>query len=283
MTNPFNVSPLVYRMTQTETTPLVCEAINDGIAPFPVPLIVPPGRYKAFGVTWDMTQPGLYRFCEPLNNTNTFQRIVNDGNLFNLVSGLQNIITQGYVDNALTVAQLTEKAKNKKISLSCSIGVIWVKSLLESLGYSARVVNGITAEAFNNYNDGHALIEVFYNGQWIVFDTSFNFYFTQSGVPLNNLQLCQAAQTGDFELVPMSKDLYYDLSGYIYQGYQNALYFEGMNDTQMAKYLYQRLMQIPCVQDGGYFYFCDTRKESQMIAWGYRKISEAEWMDRFYP
>ena len=63
--NIFDAEFLAYHTYLMEMTPLDAQALNDGAA-MPDTLIIPPGRYKAFGQTYDMTAEGLYRFFRDL-------------------------------------------------------------------------------------------------------------------------------------------------------------------------------------------------------------------------
>lgn len=251
---------------------------NVGIA-LPSSLVISPGLYKINGSTYDMLNDGLYRFFD-YSTLLTTHRIVYSTNPLAILSSTMWLTTQSYADNSLTYSQMTERAKTDKLRIACGNSVLWTKTLLDAEGIPSRMVNGITTEAWNYVNDGHAMLEVFLNGKWVLFDFSFNTRFWRDGVPLNLIEII----SGDYEIEHMTIDTSYDVTGMFYQGHSLASMFEPMTSPALLKDLYNRLLQTALIYDNGKFYYYKSSPyESQFTAWGYIKLGETEYMNRFYP
>lgn len=261
-------------------TPIEEQAVNDG-AVLPSTLVIPPGRYKVNGATYDMTTEGLYRFFD-YSTLLTIQRIVYSADPVAIISSVMWLTTQSYADNSLTYPQMTERAKTDKLRIACGYATLWTKALLDAIGIPSRMVNGMTTETWNYVNDGHAMLEAFLNNKWVLFDFSFNTRFKKNGIYLNLIEVIE--NMSNYEIEQMTIDTSYDVTGLYYQGHSLASMFEPMISTSILYDLYARLLQTPLVYDGGkFYYFKNSPYEAQFQAWGYVKLNQAEWLNRFYP
>lgn len=277
--NIFDHHHLSYRSYLQTITPIYEQAVNDG-SPLPDLLIIPPGRYKVNGYTYDMTVEGLYRFFD-YNTLLSINRIVYNTNPIAIISSAMWLTSQSYVDNSLPYPQMTEKAKTDKLRVACGYATLWTKLLLDGVGIPSRMVQGFASHDWHEINDGHALLEVRLGGKWVMFDFSFNSRFWKNGVPLNLLEVIENAP--DYEIEFMSFDTSYDVTGLFYQGHSFSTLFEPMLSTPLLYDLYTRLLQIPAIYDGGVLYFYKTSQyDNRLLAWGYQKLSETEYMGRFY-
>jgi hypothetical protein len=262
-------------------TPLGVQAVNDGAA-MPSGLFIMPGRYKAYGQTYDMTAPGLYRFFNYTDLT-TIQRVVySTSDPVPVISAMQWIFTQSYVENSLTNMQLTNIAKSDKLRISCGKAVAYMTWLMPQFGYPARYAGAITQEEWNYVNDGHAMVEIFMNGKWVLFDLAFNTRFWRDGVPLSLYEVASDLSTVDVEY--MAFDTAYDVSGLWYQGHSLGSLFEPMMSPELLKQYYARMLDSLIVQNGSkYYYYNAGPYDAQFQAWGYVKLTQAEWLALFYP
>lgn len=278
--NIFDDSILAYHTHLMTMTPLDIQSVNDG-ANIPSGLFVSPGRYKAFGQTYDMNTPGLYRFFNYTDLT-TIQRVVySQTDPLPVISAMQWIFTQSYTDNTLTNDQLTNIAKYDKLRISCGKAVVYMTWLMPQFGYQARYAGAITQENWNYVNDGHAMVEIFMDGKWVLFDLAFNARFYRDGQPLNLYEVASDLSTVEVEY--MAFDTSYDVSGLWYQGHSLGALFEPMMSPELLKQYYARMLDSLIIQDGSTYYYYDAGTyDAQFQAWGYTKLTQAEWLERFY-
>jgi hypothetical protein len=272
---------MVYRVNGKNITVLDVEPVNDG-ALFPNTLIIPPGRYKNGGNTYNMTMEGLYRIFS-MSNLQTAQHIVYMSDPVVIINGVQWLTTQSYVDDGLTNDQLTAKAQYSKVRTACGYSTLWCMSLLQPLGYQVRMVNAITAETFHNTtNDGHAMMEIYLNGKWVVFDFSYDIRFWKNGIPLNLKEVNENLPDG-YDIEQMTTDTSYDVTGLMLNGYSLSVLFEPLADMNLLRDYFSRVLEITLVTADGTCYYWDTRKQTEFTAWHYILMTQSAWMNRFYP
>ena len=78
------------------------------------------------------------------------------------------------------------KALNSKIFGTCGTITIWIQEILESNNIKSRIVQTLTLDDWNTYDNGHTMIEVYHNDlqKWILYDLDSNVYFSKNGIPL---------------------------------------------------------------------------------------------------
>lgn len=278
-TNPYSQSVMAYYAYMNSVEALT--PISGTYTGLPSTLLILPGNYTVYGKSYNMAEEGLYRFFDYSGHIQ--QRIVYNGDPIALVSGAQWIITQSYTHNSLSQAQKTEVAKTNKLLVSCQGGAFWLAGLLQQVGVPARVVSVITAESYNNYNDGHSLVEAYIDDRWIVFDTSYNMRFWLDGEPMSMLDMIANADTENYTVERMSNDTPYDPSGTVYAGASGFVFFEFNANGEYLYPSYARLFDIPLVFENNRWYYYDTRQDASFQSWGFIRISESEWLNRFYP
>lgn len=278
--NIFNGSIVAYHTYLMEMIPLGIQSVNNGTT-LPDALVIPPGKYNVYGQTYDMAQEGLYRFLR-YSDLTTVQRIVYDSDSIALISSMQWIFTQSYIDNSKTNVQLAAIAKADKLRISCGKAVDFMAWLMPQHGYQARYAGAITQQEWNYVNDGHAMVEIYLDGKWVLFDPAFNTRFWRDGEPLSLPEVAEDLGTVDVEY--MAFDTGYDVSGLWYQGHSLGSLFEPMMDSVLLKKYYERMMDSLIVQDGSTYYYYDAGAyDSQFQSWGYVKLTKAEWLSLFYP
>jgi len=256
-------------------TPVFPEEINDGVQ-ITNGLWETPGRKLLLGQTYDMTQEGLYVFVALGQNNKHW--IVYQNDPIAIISAADWICTQSYADDNLTIAQLTERAKANKLRLTCENQSKLKISLLNSKNIQARLAKCITAEYWNNWLDGHCMMEA-YIGKWILFDQSFNCRFWQGENPLSLVEFADAGD--DYQIEYLSKDAPYDASGNVYLGFNLSPYFDIMSNEDLLRDYYARIRQIPILINGGYRYYADG-KDVELNSFGYIKMTKQNFMTMFY-
>ncbi len=180
-------------------------SVSQEVKSLPEGLIISPDTYRIDNISFITDQEGLLRIlCIDDKN---YQRVVFSHDTIALISAISWIITHGDADKSKTIEELTAKAMSDKLYLTCGPASKWAKTVLNSAGINAREVMTITLEPWNNYDDGHNMIEVEVGGVWKLFDIDNGKYFTRNGIILNLLDFAKAVENDDYEMVPLSNDI----------------------------------------------------------------------------
>jgi hypothetical protein len=92
-----------------------------------------------------------------------------------ILSDLAANQTHSWIDNSLGFDKLTARYKaGERINVTCGFVSEVARRLLVEAGYTARVVQTITLEEFDSLNDGHAMVEVWADRRWRLYDVDAN-------------------------------------------------------------------------------------------------------------
>lgn len=138
-------------------------------------LIHAPGKYNYNGVVYDMTAQGFYSFLYAGATFDGGPRIVAASgaacDVERLMEACSWLTRYGRSDENYTPAQLTANViRLRSAALRCGKTVEWARSICTTLGLQSRSVHFVTAEPFNNIDDGHVTIEVMSGGAWRLYD-----------------------------------------------------------------------------------------------------------------
>lgn len=260
---------------------------RDNTLSVPDHLIIPPDRYHFFHEkkSYLLNKEGLYRFVQPGGKNS--QKIVYKNNIDALLSAISWIVTHGVSDDGLEIVELTEKAQKTKLFLTCGNISKWSFDLLSSLGVKSRIVGGITLAEFNDYDNGHRLLEVWRDEwkKWVVYDLDNNSYFTDkiNHVPLNVDEFSSRVADGDYDIVLMSLDIRVDISGFRSStGYDYSFFSEAM--IVDIKRWYARVMQVALIYDDYKYNFSDITNKDRLVKYRsyYKHMDRAVFMEKFY-
>ena len=110
----------------------------------------------------------------------------------------------GYPDHYPSVEEMSEAAVKGPVVSTCGPVSEWTVALLQAAGYEARVVSTETLEPPNGWNDGHVLIEVRIDGEWIAYDVDRKFQPTDAnGDGLSLASWMARIPTGDYLIRPL--------------------------------------------------------------------------------
>ncbi|WP_422366420.1 hypothetical protein [Pelagibius sp.] len=248
----------------------------------PAGFVIPPGVYSFGGANYDCTSEGLYRFWDPLGQTQ--QRLVYHSDVDALMSGLAWVVVNGRADESLSVLAMTNKAVTSKLSMLCGRTVEWAKAICDSLGVEARICNALTGAAPTNYYDGHVMIEAKLGGVWKLYDLSNN--FTYGGLPLKDA----------LPLLPAIPDVAIAADGYAVEGWAPGSFDVTMwQETTMrtpgqSRSERERVLQMPGIlhSDGLTYFYLPAGMESRQswvlaLSSAYRVVSKTAWEGMFYP
>jgi hypothetical protein len=284
--NMFNVvGPIVY-YADYDTVRLIeyQQDTSIQVQELPESLIITPGDYRFKGMIYHLDKEGLYRFIDP--QTENQQRIVyNHENPDRLISAIDWIVSHGVADNSMTLDELTEKARNSKLFLTCFPASYWANDLAEMQGLDTRRVGAITREEYNYYDDSHALIEVWNPNysKWVLYDLDNNAYFWKNRKPLSLIEFANLIDSGDYEIKFLAVDSTVDISAFTIDGFNYEFFSEALYANQdTLRQWYRRVMQIPLQYTSDGYYFYDVENKDRLEALGFIYIDEASFMEMFY-
>lgn len=158
----------------------------------PSGLIISPGIYNVFGVTVDMTEERFYDVTD--FDARSVRVIVYASDFDKLVSSIAWASGQiGYADVTYSAAML-QAVRTRVIDTTCGAISMVAQSLLAEVNIPSRWTGGAAFAGFNNYDDGHTILEVRHGGKWIAIDFLMKLrFFAADGVtPLSHLELHDA-------------------------------------------------------------------------------------------
>jgi len=139
-------------------------------------------------------------------------------------------------------------------SAACGPFTVLFSAVVRANGFPARQVILFKNPPFDD--DGHAMVEVFVQGKWVVFDPMLNMYWTIGGRPVSAWELRTAlfssgqrsfeAVSGKMDVDPSIDNNYIN----IYTLFSNVLYQYELPRavTRLARYPYGKLLQTNIVQ-----------------------------------
>lgn len=180
--------------------------VSSGGTTLPAGFVLAPGVYAVSGVSYDMTEPGVYFFAE-LAPVNAGRRAVTDSDPLEMASVFSIAAKHGARDNGLSIAQLNQEARSRFVGISCGVVSPWLRSWLTAAGFSSRIVRFLTMETPNGYDDGHVAVEIYRNGAWMLVDADLGrFYESSLGVSLSARDFVVAAPTWSLSVSPLTPD-----------------------------------------------------------------------------
>jgi len=284
-----NNTPIVFHTLLTNVKIIIPNESNLDSIKLPEKLIIPSGKYVFNGNTYNLSEEGLYRFVIPLEKNE--QRIVFDGkNIYSLMSAIAWIYSHGNSDNLKSFEEINSKALNSKIFGTCGAISIWIQGILESHNIKSRIVQTLTLDDWNTYDNGHTMIEVYQTDleKWVLYDLDSNFYFSQNGIPLSLIEFIDAVKNNNYEIHILASDTKLDVSQFLAQnGYEYAFYAESIYaNEETQKNWYKRIIQIPMIGENEFSYFTtnndDDRKRMEIYASHHRFLTSDEFYSKFY-
>jgi len=250
----------------------------------PSELIIPAGTYDFLGSHYLLQDEGLYRFFLP--GKINVQRIIYKNDLDSLLSSISWIVTHGNSDNRKSNLELSDKALHSKLFLTCGNTSNWAHSILSKLNIKSRVVASLTMDNWNDYDNGHTLIEVWRDkhNKWVVYDLDNNSYFTSNKgtIPLNLLEFSQSVVRNDYKVIYLSVDTKLDVSNFMADGYNYNFFAENINVN--IRGWYRRVIQVPMIYSGEKYYFMDegNSKKVESYSTEYKYMDKNSFLNKFY-
>ena len=280
-------TPQAYFAYQTSINEIIADLSLVDSEPLPDELLILPGHYAFQNLNYDLTKEGLYRFYLP--EIENQQRIVFNGDIDSLLSSIAWIYSHGNSDNNKSIKELDDKASHSKIFGTCDNISHWIMHILDDRQIKSRVVQTLTVEDWNSYNNGHTMIEIYradFN-KWVLYDLDNNAYFSVNQVPLSLLEFHESIDKGNYNIHFLADDTKNDISNFKGKdGYDYAFFAEGINSNEdTLRNWYNRVVQVILISDTDdnlYFYNDQYREQTESYSNQYKFLEYKEFVQRFY-
>ncbi|KFM18800.1 hypothetical protein AAA799P11_01009, partial [Marine Group I thaumarchaeote SCGC AAA799-P11] len=252
----------------------------------PENLIIKVGNYTFERQSFELKEEGLYRFS--LVGERNEQRIVYQENLDALLSGIAWIYSHGNSDNGKSTEEITKKSTKTKIFATCGGISNWIIEILNEKEVKSRVVSTLTLDKWNNYDNGHTMIEVYDEKlkKWVLYDLDNNRFFIHNNTRLSLLEFVDAVKENRYEFGYLSNDIELDISNFSSKSYDYSFVMEPMHsDEELLKKWYERVIQVPLIKEGEKNYFFDSENKELISKYShrYQYLDENEFLAKFYP
>ena len=178
-----------------------------------LPLVVSSVDAVAFrGQVYALPYDGLYRFITMTREVRNLI-VARDDPLLPVLRGLAGIQIHGYRDSKKSLDELERMLPTCSfVCITCGTIAGLAAQVLTGLGFRTRSVGALTmeAEAWNTYDNGHALFEVFWPrfGKWVLADVDMGFLFRAEGGYLDTGEVWRCLKKGErLELEPLASTL----------------------------------------------------------------------------
>lgn len=219
-------------------------------------LVLKPGFYKWGGGEYDLQKEGYYNMID-FRKEISRNFIVYDKDILSLLSSISWLHTHGAKDNVFILKNQYEKIKTKKLSLTCGYVSIFASNFLNKYNIANRIVDFLTMDEWNTYDNGHTMLEVKIKGNWLLFDIDNNRYFVYKGRILNVKSFL--TEEIDWQKVKykfLSTDHNLDTQNYSDKQNFGQISYHALSDrinNDLTKW-YQRVMQVPIIRMHGSYY-----------------------------
>lgn len=235
---------------------------------------------------------GLYRFFD-LGGADLRQAYLYQGDLWALLGNLSRMRVHGWRDmDAPSPQEKIERARRGRLSLTCGPTAQFVAEQARTLGVKCRFVHTLTLDEWNDYDNGHSLLEVFDPAEkrWILYDSDLGCRLRHQGRWLDLGEACRLYREGRLpEAVYPAGKCQMDPHAEQNLPNANAFYssmFEGIFVRDEARDAwFRRVMQVPIID--GVFPSdseAETLRARAYAGGNYAKqaLPWTEWRKRFY-
>ena len=221
-------------------------------------LIFKPTIYKFGGELYDLTQEGLYYMVDFKQGV-AHNVIIYNKNIYSLLSSLSWLVVHGTNDDGKSFETNYNNILHSKLSLTCGDISSFVSTLLNRLNIENRVVNFVTMDKKNSYDNGHVLIEVKIDGKYTLFDLDNNQYFMQGEKALSAKDFIGFKSWDSLKLIKLSNDNNVDAQHFSVGSISLHGFIDNVNNH--IKKWYKRVMQVPMISEEGVVYMGLSNKK----------------------
>jgi len=180
---------------------------------------------------------GIYRYGSHPQKQE--QVIVYKKDLFKLLESITWLHLHGFKHAGFSNEDLCKAALHSKISIACGDITRFAKYLLNQQGYQSRIVQFITKEKTNGFDDGHLMIEVFHEEKWMLVDIDARRMFKKDGKYIDAPTLVASKMEG-ISIVKFSEAPFISYGNY--NGYELWAEKQFLNEENLRAW-YKRICQ----------------------------------------
>jgi hypothetical protein len=266
-----------------------------------LPLILNEPAVLALGdARYLLEEEGIYRIRDVASSKIVGQSILYRGDIWRLTGHLSRLSVFGNRDEGGGFDQWNEQARRgEPVSLLCSHTNRFVLSHLTALGVRARGVQAVAKGDWNQFADGHSLVEIFdpESDSWVLFDPALGTRLRHAGRYLSLLEATQLYRadkhTAEIDFVSRHSKLdplfnYQQWVGrYIADGETASRTVEHVkafcrNDVDAIQREYDHFIEVPII--GGCFVVeSDAEEDLFRTLWpDDKRLTVDEFQERFY-
>lgn len=179
------------------------------------------------------------------------------GTLMERIEALAARHTHGDRDGQPSIDEMDRIAADRLIEVTCGYVSVWAAAHLNAAGYPTRVVDTLTLDEWNDTDNGHTLIEVWTDGDWVAFDIDQDAWF--GGLSL--AEWVEAVPTDDYEILPIG---------------------DAVVDIDAVREWHDRIAQVPMIREGGRTHFPAGPWAEQVSSYSSSYQPMTDWAAHFY-
>lgn len=269
-----------YRCYAGQTDPIypVSSGVTESLSET---LLQKPGFVEIDGQVFDLREDGVYRFYRLPSISE--QRMVCTGGSASLLKMLSYLWVYGNQDKNLSQDRIFKVLSKRSVSCACTALSAQSQKIMAMLGIEARIISGMSNEVWGGQDDGHTLLELYHNGQWVMYDPSLGCLFSHEGQPLS----LRAFKNKDIDQIDLIYPAIQVRRGSFYNKKYNYDFWVDervLSETSLRQW-YKHVLEVPMIEKEGNFYYSDTFVAPENISrmnGRYKPLSDAEFIRLFY-
>lgn len=284
----------LYLQMTTAADEMIPAAPAPSGGPFLSGLIMPPGDYALYPDRAVTLPEGLLHILEPGVSGGHRLIAANPAEPYALMRAIARLTVYGDNDEGLPLHPGSSSNPNtalwqmrfRKLAMRCGPTVALARYIAGLQGVETRTVRLLTADAPNNWDDGHVALEAKVDGGWRHFDVSADVYFRRDGAHLSLREMFDGGYDEVVKLAPYEADSVE--AGGNWQ-FHPGKYFDIFSATPEQRAAWRaRIYGIPGIDRGGLTYFYLPPGTEDREAWvrgldpSYRVVSREQWSAMFY-
>lgn len=151
--------------------------------------------------------------------------------------------------------------KKDKLIKTCGGISLFTKKLLENLGIPTRLILFLTLQPWNNYDNGHTCIEVFWENEWKLIDIDLKQTIKVNNQEIRAIDFPRVIKSKNYELFKLSEapvvSRYSKVKGYNYSLLTEAM----LSSKNRIKDWYARCADVVIIYESGYWWFHHPEKD----------------------
>lgn len=222
-----------------------------------------------------------FSFNSQNNKQKIFYNPRNPDYPLNLLRLLSACFVHGDRDRKKTLDQKLNLITSRALSLRCGSVSNLTQHLLDSVGIKSRVVAVLTLDNWNHYDNGHTMLEVYFENlkKWVVIDLDTKHYFSIPNIAFASLLELAENNLEDIKIHKLYTASYLDYSSMERNQILSEYHFYN------PEAWFRRILQAFSIYDDNYYYFYPPGKSSTRIeqySSRYTIIERDEFIEKFY-